>query len=77
MNVGGGEGRAVGGRSAVSYGAAGAVNNSQAKSLTRPSRGQMRDPQDVYVSLLFSSLNSVGHSRPQSENGAQKCFQAE
>lgn len=31
MNVGGGEGRAVGGWSAVSYGAAGAVNNSQAK----------------------------------------------
>lgn len=77
MNGGGGEGRAVGGRSTVSYGAAGAVNNSRAKGAVvanETKQGSNARPRDVYVSPLFSALNSVWHSRPRSEKDTKNVF---
>lgn len=77
MNGGDGEGRAVGGRSGVSYGAAGAVNNSWAKGpvvANETKQGSNARPRDVYVSPLFSALNSVWHSRPRSEKGTKNVF---
>lgn len=80
VNGGGGEGRAVGGRSAVSYGAAGAVNNSRAKGAVvanETKRGSNARPRDVYVSPLFSALNSVWHSRPPEVRRTQKMFSSQ
>lgn len=61
----------------MSYGAAGAVNNSRAKGAVvanQTKQGSNARPRDVYVSLLFSTLNSVWHSRPRSRKGTKNVF---